>query len=172
MKDGGRKIRDVGKNIIVRRSRIHGRGVFARKDIPKGAHIIEYVGERITHRESDRRAEVITARHQADSSHGAVYIFNLNKRTDIDGNVPYNKARYINHSCEPNAKAEIDRGRIWIVALKNISKGEEIFYNYGYDLEDYESHACDCRAPKCVGYILAREHWPRLKKKKKRIKRS
>ncbi|MCC6759121.1 MAG: SET domain-containing protein-lysine N-methyltransferase [Candidatus Omnitrophica bacterium] len=158
--------------IIVRNSKIHGRGVFAKKDIPKGARIIEYVGERITKAEAERRAEKLLNKHKENQVHGAVYLFVLNKRHDIDGYVPYNTARHINHSCDPNAETEIIRGKIWIIAIKNIKKGEEITYNYSYDYDGYDEHHCYCRTNRCVGYILAEEHWPRLKKdslKKKKL---
>jgi len=153
--------------ITVKRSSIHSRGVFARKDIPKGARVIEYVGEKITQAVSNRRADLPLERHKKNSYHGAVYIFELNKRYDIDGFVPYNTARFINHSCEPNCETDIIRGKIWILAIKDIKKGTELTYNYGYGLDDYEDHRCRCNAHNCIGYILAEEHWPKLKKRLK-----
>jgi SET domain-containing protein len=83
--------------ILVKNSRIHGRGVFAKCDIPKGTRIIEYVGEKITKAESDRRAEKFLEKAKKKGS-GAVYIFQLNQRYDIDGNVTWNPARLINHA--------------------------------------------------------------------------
>ncbi len=163
--------RTTSPYIVVRRSRIHNRGVFARKPIPAGTRIIEYVGERITKAEAQRRAEAALQRHRKDVDKGAVYIFELNKRYDIDGDVPYNTARFINHSCDPNCEVEIVRGRIWITALRDIAEGEELSYNYGYDLEDYEDHPCRCGAPRCPGYILAEEHWPRLRRKLRCLQR-
>lgn len=149
--------------IVVRGSAIHGRGVFARRRIPAGTRIIEYIGEKISKAESERRAEVILNYSKKDRARGAVYIFTLNKRYDIDGNVSYNTARFINHSCHPNCEAELVHGHIWIVALKDIEKGEELSYNYGYDMEAYEEHPCRCGSHNCVGYIVAEEHWPKLK---------
>jgi len=157
--------------IIVKRSRIHSRGVFARKNIPEGARVIEYVGERVTKKESDRRADIPLERNQKNESYGAVYIFQLNNRHDIDGNVPYNTARFINHSCDPNCESDIIRGKIWIVALREIKKGDELAYNYNYDIEDYEDHKCFCRTKRCVGYILDEEYWPRLKRREKAKKK-
>lgn len=149
--------------IEVRGSLIHGAGVFARTDIPQGERIIEYVGEKIGKREAGRRVDASIASHRQNQNDGAVYIFELNKRYDIDGNVPYNLARHINHSCDPNAEAEIVRGRIWIAAIKDIKKGDEITYNYGYDFDkDYIDHPCRCGRACCVGYILKQEHWPQL----------
>ena len=150
--------------ITVRNSTIHGRGVFAKKDIPKDTRIIEYVGERITKAVAQKRAEIPIEKNKKNKNFGAVYLFVLNKRHDIDGNVSYNTARHINHSCEPNAETDVIRGKIWIIALRNIKKGEEILYNYGYDYDGYEEHRCCCSTNRCVGYILAEEHWQKLKK--------
>ncbi len=148
--------------IIVRKSSIHNRGVFASCDIPKGTRVIEYVGEKISKKVAQDR--VTSTIDNADENNGAVYIFELNKRQDIDGNVPYNTARYINHSCDPNCEAEIIRGRIWIIALRDIRTGEEISYNYGYDLDDFEDHPCRCGSENCLGYIVAEEHWKKVNK--------
>ncbi len=157
--------RTTSPHIKVKESRIHSTGVFARVDIPKGARIIEYVGDRITKVESDRRADIPLENNKQNESYGAVYIFNLNKRHDIDGNVSFNTARFINHSCDPNCETEIIRGHIWIIALRDIKKGEELSYNYNYDFEDYEDHVCRCGSHLCVGYILDEDHWPRLKRR-------
>ena len=144
-------------------SSIHSRGVFAETDIAKGTRIIEYIGEKITKKEAGRRVDASIDKHRKDQSDGAVYIFELNKSYDIDGNVLYNHARHINHSCDPNAETEIIRGKIWIVAIRNIAKDEEITYNYGYEYDDdYNQHPCRCRSSRCVGYILGEEHWPIL----------
>ncbi|MEW5895454.1 MAG: TrmH family RNA methyltransferase [Candidatus Omnitrophota bacterium] len=155
--------RTTSSYIAVRKSNIHSRGVFASKNIPAGTRVIEYVGEKITKAESERRAEIVLNANKCDSAKGAVYIFTLNKRFDIDGNVPHNTARLINHSCDPNCEAQLVAGHIWIASIKDIKRGEELTYNYGYDFEDYEEHLCRCGAPHCVGYILAEEHWPKLK---------
>lgn len=161
--------------IVVKRSKIHGTGVFAKKNIPKGTDIIEYMGRRITKAESDKISDVHMNNHKQNSEeNGAVYIFNLNKRYDIDGQVPWNTAKFINHSCNPNCKADIKRGHIWISSIKDIKKGEELSYNYGYDLEDYEDHPCRCGSKNCVGYIVDEDDWPKLKKliAKKKAKKS
>ena len=157
--------------IALKQSRIHSTGVFAKKDISKGTRIIEYVGERVTKAESDRRADIPLEKNKTNGEHGAVYIFVLNRRYDIDGYVPYNTARYINHSCEPNCETEVIRGHIWIIALRDIKKGEELSYNYNYDIEDYENHECRCGTNRCVGYILDEDHWPKLKRKKEAKKK-
>ena len=150
--------------VIKRRSSVHGFGIYARKDIPKGTRIIEYVGERITKKEAERRGDEDMFAAKTDRECGAVYIFVLNKRHDIDGNVSYNTAKYINHSCDPNCETENIRGKIWVIALRDIPKGEELSYNYGYDLDDFTQHPCYCRTNRCVGYIASEELWPRLRK--------
>ena len=101
-----------------RSSLIHGTGGFARRDVGTGTRVIEYVGERITKAESLKRCE-------ADNE----YIFTLDDEHDLDGNVPWNPARFINHSCAPNCEAELDEGRVWIVALRDIKAGEELTFN-------------------------------------------
>ena len=70
---------------------------------------------------------------------------------DIDGNVKYNTARFINHSCDPNCETDVIRGHIWVIALRDIKKGEELAYNYNYEYEDYEDHKCRCGSNRCVG---------------------
>ncbi|MCK5083439.1 MAG: SET domain-containing protein-lysine N-methyltransferase, partial [Candidatus Omnitrophica bacterium] len=114
--------------------------------------------------ESERRASIPLEKNKENSEYGAVYIFNLNKRHDIDGNVSYNTARFINHSCDSNCETEIIRGHIWIIALRDIKKGEELSYNYNYDFEDYEDHKCRCGSNRCIGYILDEDHWPQLRR--------
>jgi len=160
------------KYIVKRKSGIHGWGIFARIDIPKGTRIIDYVGERITKAESERRGPLLLAYAKKHKQKGAVYIFELNKRYDIDGHVDYNLAKFINHSCDPNSEVDIIRGRIWIIALRDIRQGEEIFYNYGYDdFDDFWEHPCRCGSLRCPGYIMAEHEWGKLKRElKKRLK--
>lgn len=150
----------------VKKSGIHNKGMFAKKNIPKGTYVIEYVGEKTTKKESDRRADIVLEKSKADVTKGAVYIFELNKRYDIDGNVKWNTARWINHSCNPNCEAVNDEGHIWIETKKDIRKGEEITYNYGYNLDNFEEHPCKCGSKNCVGYIVEENLWPKLKKTK------
>jgi len=170
--------------IVVKRSKVHGTGVFAKKNIQKDTNIIEYVGRKITKAESDKISNIHMENHKKNSEdNGAVYIFTLNKKYDIDGQVPWNTAKFINHSCDPNCEAYNKKGHIWISSIKNIKKGEELSYNYGYDLDCYEEHPCRCGSKNCVGYIVAEEDWPKLKKllakkkttkamKKKKVKKS
>ena len=132
--------------ICFKESAIHGWGGFARIVIPAGTRLIEYVGERIDKRESSRRCELNNP-----------YIFAVDEHFDLDGNVDWNPARFLNHSCAPNSDAECIEGKIWIVANRLIHAGEEITYDYGYDLEDYTNYPCHCNRPNCVGYIVAAE---------------
>jgi SET domain-containing protein len=129
-----------------RESPIHGTGGFAHCAIPAGTRVVEYLGRRIDKQESQRQCELDNP-----------YIFDLNEEQDLDGSVDWNPARLLNHSCEPNCEAELDEDRIWIVSLRDIAPGEEITFNYNYDLEDYREHPCRCGSESCVGYIVAEE---------------
>ena len=145
----------AGPLVRVRRSRIHGYGVFAVQPIPRRKRIIEYVGERVSHREADRR-------YQARPTHDAhTFLFIVNKDVVVDAGVGGNDARYINHSCKPNCETEVTRGRIWVRALRRILPGEELSYDYsiGRDADDPpdvdEIYRCRCGAPRCRGTMLA-----------------
>jgi SET domain-containing protein len=146
----------------VRGSRIHGRGVYALQDIPAATKIIEYVGELIDKKESERRAWAQHAKSQ-ESGDAAVYIFTLTDKWDIDGNVPWNTARLINHSCDPNCEAWIEGKRIFIHSLRDIAAGEELTFDYAFDVECWEDHPCLCGRDGCVGFIVSREQWPQLR---------
>jgi len=152
-----------------KKSGVHGSGLFASQNIKKGLKIIEYVGDKVTKKEGDRRGDIQLNKAKRNINNGMVYIFELNKRYDIDGSVKYNHARLINHSCSPNCEVVIDNNEIWILAIKKIKKNAELSYNYGYAYdEDYVDHTCKCGSSKCVGYILDEDHWPKLKKAKKK----
>lgn len=148
----------------VRESAIHGRGVYATQDIAKGAEIIEYVGELVDKKESERRANRQQRKSQKTGD-AAVYIFTLSTRYDIDGDYPWNTARLINHSCEPNCDAWIIGRKIVIHALRDIAAGEELSFDYGFDVDCYPDHPCRCGKAGCVGYIVHREQWPELQKR-------
>lgn len=139
--------------VLLKESPIHGLGGFAGGPIPKDARVIEYLGQRISKQESLRRCE-------ADNQ----FIFALSPDEDLDGNVDWNPARFLNHSCSPNCDAELEDGRIWIVARRDILTGEELTFNYGFDLEDYKKYPCRCGAPNCVGFIVAEEFFDHVKK--------
>jgi len=139
--------------VSFRPSTIHGLGGFAKTNIAKDSRILEYLGERIDKRESARRCE-------ADN----VYIFSLNEHQDIDGNVNWNPARFLNHSCSPNCEAQVDEDRIWVIASRDIRAGEELTFNYGFDLENYREYPCQCGSPDCVGFIVAEEFFDHVRK--------
>jgi hypothetical protein len=136
-------------------SPIQGRGGFAHADLVRGTRIAEYLGQKITKLESLARCE--------DNN---PYIFALDDDFDLNGDVAWNPARVLNHSCDPNCEAENIRGRIWIIARRGIKAGEEITFNYGYDLESYRDYPCQCGALNCVGYIVAEEFFADLIKRR------
>ncbi len=144
-------------------SRIHNKGIFAARDIPEETRIIEYIGEKITKAEANRRGLALLESSNI-SGEGIVYIFQLNKRYDIDGNVPENTARLINHSCDPCCEARQIKGRIWIVSIRKIEKGKELSYDYHYDLEHFLDHPCKCGSDICAGYIVGSDSRKKLKK--------
>ena len=145
---------DYGKTLRVNRSAKHGRGVYATAPIPRAAKVIEYVGKLVPVKDSDGIAEKQMTR-AGKSGTGHVYLFTLNKRYDIDGNVPWNKARLINHSCDPNCEAQIIQGRIWVTAKRKIAAGEELTYDYGFNMDSWQEHVCRCGTAKCLGYIVS-----------------
>jgi uncharacterized protein len=136
--------------VEVRKSRIHGRGVFARRDIPAGTRLIEYVGLPVSKKKS---AELTLQQNR--------YLFTLNGSSDLNGKVSWNPARLINHSCEPNCEASLDdNNRVWIFSIKPIPREQELTYNYGYPIEDFLKFSCRCGAPSCVGYMVSEELIP------------
>lgn len=153
---------DLDRLAEVRQSGIHQRGLFARRSIPKGARVIEYIGDRVIKPESERRSNEQMER-ATKTGEGGVYVFTLNDRYDIDGSIAGNIARFANHSCDPNCETDIIDDRIWVIATRDIRKGEEIVYNYNFDLDHYEDHPCRCGAKNCVGFIVGEEHWPKLR---------
>ena len=146
---------------IVRPSPIHGSGVFARRRIRAGERIVEYKGERIAWPEAVRRAEA----KGGPLNH--TFFFTLADGRVIDGGADGNDARFINHSCEPNCEAlEHEDGRVFIYALMDIERGEELSYHYALIYEGRHTAAvkrafeCRCGAPGCTGVMLA-PHQPR-----------
>src|SRR5476651_2033781 len=97
------------KYIHKKKSGVHGWRIFDKMDITKGASIIEYLGEKITKAEAERRGPKLIAYAKKHKQSGAVYLFILNKKYDIDGHVDYNTAKFINHSCFPNCEVDIIR---------------------------------------------------------------
>lgn len=148
----------------LRSSPIHGQGVFALRRIRKGTRLIEYVGERITPEEADRRYDddAMQVPH--------TFLFTVDAHTVIDAAVGGNEARFINHACDPNCEALDDGGRIFIEALRNIRPGEELTYDYHLERDGHwraewvQRYACRCGAPNCRGTLLVKP-----KKPKKRV---
>jgi len=152
--------------ILVRDSNVHGRGVFATRRIEKGERIIEYLGERVSHDEADRRYET----KEENDSH--TFLFIVDSKTVIDAGVDGNDARFFNHSCDPNCESVVEKRRVFIEALRAIEPGEEMTYDYQIyrDHDDPENidevFACRCGFANCRGTML----WPPEPKKKKRSK--
>ena len=137
--------------VEVRRSRLHGRGLFAARDLPAGTYVMEYRGERIEKKESDRRTDRQWAK-------GRVYTFELSRRFDLDGDTKDNVARLANFSCDPNCESVNEGGRkVWIVAVRDIRAGDEITYDYNFPLVE-PPPVCRCGSPKCRGYIVGSDH--------------
>lgn len=140
----------------VRHSPVHGRGAFALRRIRKGTRIVEYLGERVSHREADRRYE------SKDASDAHTFLFIVDSRTVIDAGVDGNEARFLNHSCSPNCESVIEKRRVFIEAIRDIEPGEEMTYDYQIQREDddppgiEEVFACHCGFPQCRGTML----WP------------
>ena len=141
---------------VVRNSGIHGRGVFAVRQIRKGTRIVEYTGEHISNKEADRRYDdTMMKRHHT-------FLFTLDSKTVIDGAIEAGggDASYINHSCEPNCEAVITGKKIFIHALRGIEPGTELSYDYQYertgknDAELEKFYVCQCGAPSCRGSIM------------------
>lgn len=139
--------------VKIKNSKIHGSGGFAKKNIKKGTKIIEYIGNVLTKADAEKV-----------SDKDGIYLFILNNKYDIDGNVSWNPAKNINHSCNPNCKTDVIKNKIWIIAKKDIKKGEELSYDYGFSLDTYKDYPCKCGAKNCIGYIVDREHWKKIKK--------
>jgi SET domain-containing protein len=126
--------------IAQRRSRIHGDGVFASEAIRRGTRIIDYAGELISADESEERED----RYSAE---GHIWVFRVNRAWSRDANVDGNIARFINHSCTPNCYFEVDGKTIWIRALRDIRRGEELTYDY--KTTGNRHIPCQCR-PGCT----------------------
>jgi len=145
------------RRIAVRRSAIHGNGVFALVDIPKGERIIEYKARRITWAQADRWY----ADDESKPSH--TFLFTLDDKYVLDGNKEGNSARWINHSCNPNCESDNVDGHIWIEALRNIKAGEELSYDYNITLETPHTPAekrrwpCRCGTRDCRGTLLGKK---------------
>lgn len=150
-------VKTAKPRIAVRRSPIHGRGVFAVTDIAKGARIIEYTGDRISHAEADR----LYGDLHDGSSH--TMLFAATDKIVIDATKRGGPARWINHSCAPNCEANEEDGRVFIDAIRRIPPGTELSYDYNLVLEERHTpklkreHPCHCGARNCRGTLLGRK---------------
>lgn len=150
--------------IEVRSSKVHGRGAFAIAPISKGTRLIEYVGERVSHKEADRRYE------SKDANDNHTFLFIVDSRTVIDAGVDGNDARFFNHSCAPNCESVIENGRVYIEAIRAAQPGDELTYDYQIQREADDPpdvdviFACRCGAAQCRGTML----WPPERKQAKR----
>jgi SET domain-containing protein len=142
------------RRLAVRRSPIHGRGVFAVRPISAGARIIEYRGEHIDDE------EVLVRYPETMDGENHTFIFEVGPDLNIDGGRKGNSSRWINHSCEPNCEAIEEQGRIHIEALRRIRAGEELTYDYNIDAGERITPAvkrrwpCRCGGSKCRGTVL------------------
>jgi SET domain-containing protein len=151
----GKSLNGSGRRIQVRRSGVHGKGVFALKPIAEGSEIIEYIGERITWKEALKRHP----HDPSDPNH--TFYFHIDDKQVIDAASGGNAARWINHACTPNCEADEEEGRVFIKALRDIEPGEELFYDYGLVIDDRytpklkKQFECRCGSADCRGTMLA-----------------
>ena len=133
-------------------------GVFATRRIPAGTRLIEYTGERLTDDEADTR-------YPEDDTSGNhhTFLFSIADDIVIDAAFGGNDARWINHSCDPNCDAVVEGERLWIETIRDVDRGEELAYDYAYELEERHSPAakrrypCKCGSSNCRGTILAKK---------------
>ncbi len=144
----------------IKKSNIDKRGLYANKNIKNGAKIIEYKGRVITRKQAEENSKF--------DNDKAIYLFNLNNRYDLDGDFRFNTARLINHSCNPNCEVAGTGLKVWIYAIRDIKKGEELSYDYGFSYDkDYKNYPCKCGERNCVGYIVREGSRWRIRKKNK-----
>jgi uncharacterized protein len=147
--------RSDARRIQVRRSGVHGKGVFALQPIAAGSRIIEYKGQLIPWPEAMRRHP----HNPAEPNH--TFYFTVGDEHVIDANVNGNAARWINHACDPNCRADESDGRVFIEALRDLQPGEELFYDYGLTVDERYTprlkmeYECRCGSPNCRGTMLA-----------------
>jgi hypothetical protein len=147
----------AGRRIQVRRSGVHGKGVYALQPIPKGTRLIEYKGEVVTWPQAQKRHP----HDPSDPNH--TFFFHVDDKRVIDAAVGGNAARWINHACDPNCQAEEEGGRIFIDALRDIEPGEELFYDYGLIVDERytpalkKQYQCLCGSPRCRGTMLSKK---------------
>ena len=143
----------------IKKSKIDKNGLYANQNIKKGTKIIEYKGKIIPVKQSEANPKF--------DNEKAIYLFNINKKYDLDGDFKYNTARLINHSCNPNCEVYGTGLKVWVYAIRDIKKGEELTYDYGFGFDEgYKDFPCRCGSKNCVGYIVRSESRWRIKKSK------
>ncbi len=141
----------------IKKSNLDNKGLYASKNIKAEQIVIHYKGKLVTKKEVEKNPKF--------DNDKAIYLFNINNRYDLDGDFEYNDARLINHSCNPNCEVNGKGLKLWIFALRDIKKGEELSYDYGFGYdEDYKQFVCKCGAKNCVGYIVREGSRWRIKK--------
>ncbi len=141
----------------VKKSNIDNKGLIAAKDIKKGTRIIEYKGKLISKKESEDSPKFDNSKR--------IYIFEINKKYDLDGDFYFNTARLINHSCNPNCEVIGEGLKLWIESMKDIKKGEELSYDYGFGFDqNFKNYPCKCNSSNCCGYIVREGSRWRVKK--------
>jgi len=147
----------------VKKSNIDKKGLYASKNIKSGVKIIDYIGKIITKKEAQKNSKFDNKKD--------IYLFNINEKYDLDGDFKWNAARLINHSCSPNCEVEGKGLKLWIASIKEIKKGEELTYDYGFSYDaDYKQFPCKCGSMNCVGYIVREGSRWRINKKLKKYK--
>ncbi len=146
-----------------KRSKINNLGLYALTNIKKNTRILQYKGKIITVRESETNPKF--------DNNKAIYLFNINKNYDLDGDFKFNVARLINHSCDPNCEVDGTGYKLWIYSIKDIKKGEELTYDYGFSFDkDFKNYKCNCGSKNCCGYIVRSESRWRIKEYAKKIR--
>ena len=135
-----------------------GKGLYATNNIKKGTKIINYIGKIITKKQTEESNKY--------DNNKRIYLFSLNKKYDLDGDFSWNIAGLINHSCNNNCDYFGKGLKVWIEAIRDIKKGEELSCDYGFNYdEDYKQFPCKCHTKNCCGYIVrAGSRW-RINKK-------
>ena len=146
----------------IKKSNIDNKGLYASKNIKAKKIVIYYKGKLVTKKEVEKNPKF--------DNDKAIYLFNLNSKYDLDGDFKYNTARLINHSCDPNCEVTGKGTKLWISSIRDIKKGEELSYDYGFGFDEYyKDFPCKCRSPNCCGYIVREGSRWRIKVKRKKF---
>mgnify|MGYP006106350653 FL=1 len=140
------------------KSNIHHQGLCAARNIKMDEKVIEYIGKKITNEQAEKDIKY---------GYDVTYLFTLNKKYLLDGDFKFNTARLINHSCDPNCEVlDISKTKIWVTAMRDIKKGEELSYDYGFGFDsNYKDHKCRCGSKNCVGFIVREGSRWRIKRR-------